>query len=75
MALINRLPCNLINIQSTRNKTNKIRNLIVDKNLDICMMMETWLSGNVSDNLKINELKTVLFSWSYNKNEMNEINN
>ena len=54
MALINRLPCNLINIQSIRNKTNKIR-------------------SNVSDNSKINELKTVLFSRNYNKNEMNEI--
>ena len=56
MALINRLPCNLINIQSIGNKTNKIRNLIVDQNLDICMMTETWLSGNVSDNSKINEM-------------------
>ena len=56
MALLNRLPCKLINIQSIGNKTNKIRNLIVDQNLDICMMTETWLSGNVSDNSKINEM-------------------
>ena len=56
MALISNLLCGLINIQSVGNKTNKIRNLVVDKNLDICMFTETWLSNNISDNSKINEM-------------------
>ena len=56
MALTNRLLCNLINIQSVGNKTNTIKNLIYDQNLDICMLTETWLSNNVSDCSKINEM-------------------
>ena len=50
------LRCNLINIQSVGNKTNKIKSLIVDNKLDICMLTETWLSNNISDNSKISEM-------------------
>ena len=54
---MNRLLCNLINIQSVGNKTNVIKNLIYDHNIDICMLTETWLSNNkVSDCSKINEM-------------------
>ena len=37
------LNCGLINIQSVCNKTNEIRDLIIEKNLDILCVTETWL--------------------------------
>ena len=50
------LNCGLINIQSVGNKTIKIRNLINELNLDMCLLTETWLQGNISDNSKIKEM-------------------
>ena len=52
----NKFQCYLINIQSVGNKTNTIRNIIKDQELDICMLTETWLSNNVSDSSKIKEM-------------------
>ena len=63
MALINELSCNLINIQLVGNKTNIIRSMINDQNLDICMLTETWLSNNVSDSSKINEMTPKLYNF------------
>ena len=63
MELNNGLRCNLINIQSVGNKTNKIKSLIIDNKLDICMLTETWLSNNVSDNSKIGELTPNSFDF------------
>ena len=48
--------CGLINIQSVGNKTIKIRNLINEIELDLCLLTETWLQGNISDNSKIKEM-------------------
>ena len=56
MALTKMLRCGLINIQSVGNKTIKIRNLINDENLDVCMLTETWLKGDIGDSSKIKEL-------------------
>ena len=57
MASTNKMLCNLINIQSVGNKTNKVKNLVIDQNLDICMLTETWLSNNISDSSKIHDMK------------------
>ena len=38
------LKCGLINIQSVRNKTNEIHELIIDKSFDILCVTETWLN-------------------------------
>ena len=48
--------CGLINIQSVSNKTIEIRELITDYKLDICVLTETWLQGNLSDASKIKEM-------------------
>ena len=56
MALTNKIRCNLINIQSVGNKTNIIKSLICDQNLDICMMTETWLRKDISESSKIKEM-------------------
>ena len=56
MAPFDELKCGLINIQSVGNKTNKIRNLINEDKLDICILTETWLQKNISDSSKIKEL-------------------
>ena len=56
MASIEVVKCNLINIQSVGNKTNKIKNLIVDQEIDICMLTETWLRNNISDCSKIHDM-------------------
>ena len=51
------LKCGLINIQSVGNKTIKIRNLINELDLDVLLLSETWLQGNISDSSRIKELK------------------
>ena len=58
---INNISCSLINIQSVGNKTIKIRNLINELKLDniICILIETWLWGDVRDNSKIKEMKPI----------------
>ena len=63
MASINKFNCSLINIQSVGNKTNKIRNLINDQDLDICMLTETWLKKDLGDSSKINEMTPKLFNF------------
>ena len=50
------LKCGLINIQSIGNKTNKIRNLVNEHKLDLLLMAETWLQGNISDSSRIKEM-------------------
>ena len=47
----------LINIQSIGNKTIKIRNLINELELDVLLLSETWLQGNISDSSRIKEMK------------------
>ena len=47
----------LINIQSVGNKTIKIRNLISELELDVLLLSETWLQGNISDSSRIKEMK------------------
>ena len=56
MALIKKVSCCLINIQSVGNKTNKIKCAIDKLSLDICILTETWLNNNFSDSLKIKEM-------------------
>ena len=51
--------CSMINIQSVGNKTNTIHNLIIDQDLDICMLTETWLRNNFSDKSKISEMTPI----------------
>ena len=46
MASTNEILCNMINIQSVGNKTNIVRNLLIDQKLDILLLTETWLSNN-----------------------------
>ena len=53
MALTKKISCCLINIQSVGNKTNKIKCLIDELRLDICILTETWLNNNISDSSKI----------------------
>ena len=50
------ISCGLINIQSVGNKTIKMRNMINEQNIDICMISETWLSNSIADSSKIKEL-------------------
>ena len=52
-----KLKYGLINIQSVGNKTIKIRSLIEELELDVFLLSETWLQGNVSDSSRINEMK------------------
>ena len=51
------IKCGMINIQSVGNKTIKIKNLINELELDVLLLSETWLQGNISDSSKIKELK------------------
>ena len=55
--------CCLINIQSIGNKTNIMRNYVIDQEIDICMLTETWLSNNLSDNSKICEMTPNSFDF------------
>ena len=48
MAVDEVLHCGLVNIQSIGNKTIKIRNLINEAKIDIFILTETWLWGDVS---------------------------
>ena len=56
MAMISKITCGLINIQSVGNKTNKIKSLIEELNLDVLILTETWLSNDISDSSKIKEM-------------------
>ena len=59
----------LLNVQSVGNKTIEIRELIEQYNLDIFMLTETWLWGNIKDSVNIGifkkRLKTYMFSEAY----------
>ena len=59
MASTKKVSCCLINIESVGNKTNKIKCLIDELRLDICVIIETWLSNNVSDSSKIKEMTPI----------------
>lgn len=50
------IKCGLLNVQSVGNKTIIIREMINEKNFDICVLTETWLQNNESELSKINEL-------------------
>ena len=50
------LKCGLINIQSVGNKTITIRNLINELELDLLLLTETWLQGNISDSSRTKEM-------------------
>ena len=63
MASTKKMNCSLINIQSVGNKTNIIHSLITDQDLDICMLTETWLRNNISDNSKINEMTPITHNF------------
>ena len=57
MAVLDKnIKCTLINIQSVGNKTIKIRNLIIEQDIDICFLTETWLYNNTGEKAKINEM-------------------
>ena len=56
MALTKKVSCCLINIQSVGNKTNKIKCIIDELSLDICILTETGLNNNFSDSSKIKEM-------------------
>ena len=63
MALTKKISCCLINIQSVGNKTNKIKCLIDDLSLDICILTETWLNNNISDSSKIKEMTPISYNF------------
>ena len=63
MASTNEILCNMINIQSVGNKTNIVRNLLIDQKLDILLLTETWLSNNISDNAKIKNMTPVTHNF------------
>ena len=46
----------VVNVQSARNKTIEINELIKEKGIDILIMTETWLHKDRSDDSKINEM-------------------
>ena len=48
--------CGMLNVQSIRNKTTIIRELIREINLDILILTETWLSHGVQDQSRINDM-------------------
>ena len=48
--------CGLLNIQSVRNKTTIIRELIDEFGLDILVLTETWLCHGVQDESRINDM-------------------
>ena len=48
------IKCALVNIQSVGNKTCEIRDYIIDNQLDILVLTETWL--NNCDSAKIKEM-------------------
>ena len=58
MATKKSLNCALLNVQSVTSKTLEIKELIVDKSLDLLALTEAWLSNN--DSSKIAELFTCL---------------
>ena len=45
-----------LNAQSVRNKTNEIRECIVDNAMDALALTETWLKGDASDDVILQEL-------------------
>ena len=51
---ISSIKCALVNIQSVGNKTCEIRDYIIDNQLDILVLTETWL--NKCDSAKIKEM-------------------
>ena len=61
MATNNFLKCGLINIQSVRNKTYEINELITDESLDILCLTETWL--NEFDSAVIKEMSPYTHSF------------
>ena len=52
-----------INARSVCNKTIILNELCKDRNADILIITETWLSGNISDNAIINELTPSGYSF------------
>ena len=61
------LKCGLINIQSVRNKTQEIRELIVDECYDIFCVTETWLDE--LDTAVIKEMTPLTFFFSFTENQ------
>lgn len=48
------------NVRSLGNKSSVIADLVLSKNLDILILTETWLNGDNTDDLKINDLLNTL---------------
>jgi len=50
------LRCALINCQSICNKTSRINDYIVDEQIDVAILTETWLSGCEMDQKTIGDV-------------------
>ena len=50
------LQLGLLNARSVRNKSLSIADLIIDRKLDILAITETWLKGDITDNVIVGEL-------------------
>lgn len=59
-----KMKCGLLYVQSVRNKTFEIRNVINDEDLDIFAITETWLSH--IDSAVINELTPDTHNFFHN---------
>jgi len=59
----NTLNLSLINCQSVRNKTNEVIDHIIDNNIDICALTETWLKPGDEDSPTIAQLTPTGYSF------------
>ena len=54
-----------LNCQSVRNKANEVLEFIIDNEIDICALAETWLSSNTGDQRQITEMTPAGYSLTH----------
>jgi len=62
---INMMDIGYFNARSVRNKSDEICDFVVENDLDVCAISETWLSGNDSDKIVCGDITPTGYSLKH----------
>ena len=54
-----------MNLSSVKNKSFVIKDFVVDKNIDVLAVTETWLQAHISDQLTVNDICPTGFAFHH----------
>ena len=60
-----KVKCAVWNSRSLNNKTTSLCDFVIDENIDILSLTETWLSGDFHDQFVLGELSTVMKGYTF----------